>query len=125
MEKLAVAVLSICLIAAGLTHIFDNLYFGLLPYHFVPDWINFYWSMLGVIDLLAVYLLTKNRKIGLSIALIIMVSNVAINSYAYYVLESISTSFPLQIQTLFLGFCFGVTPWLWQSSTSEEDTLLS
>ncbi|WP_278405072.1 hypothetical protein [Pseudoalteromonas ruthenica] len=114
MEKIAVWVLCICLSLAGATHIFDNLYYGFLPYVFVPKWINIYWSLLGILDFLVVILLLKYRKLGLLSILVLMLSNVAVNSFVLYYLKAIQTSFPLQTQTLFLGICIGVTPWLWE-----------
>ena len=117
MDRVVIFVLCICLFIAGATHIFDNLYYGFLPYKFAPEWINFYWTVLAVIDIVAVYLLVKHRNVGLMLTLIIMFSDVAINSFAFYYLSIVSDSFALQLQTLFLGFCIGSSIWLWQPNT--------
>lgn len=102
------------LVVGGATHVFDNIYFGLLPYRFAPDWLNIYWSSLGLLDFLAVLLLWKKRKLGILLTIAIMVSNVAINSLALHSLGVFSESLPLQIQSLFLGFCLGSAYLLWQ-----------
>ncbi|MCX2801509.1 hypothetical protein [Microbulbifer thermotolerans] len=115
MEKITIGILCVCLAGAGSTHIFDNIYFGLFPYQFAPKWINVYWSLLGLLDFFSVFLLLKYRNLGLLFVLIIMVSNVGINSFSLYSLKVISSSIPLQAQTFFFGVVIGVTPWLWKS----------
>lgn len=120
MERVVVFVLCLCLLIGGATHIFDNLYYGFLPYKFVPQWINIYWTALAVVDIVAVYLLIKYRNAGLLLTLAIMFSDVAINSIAFYSLNVISDSSALQLQTLFLGFCIGSSIWLWQSKTKTN-----
>ncbi|MDP2561515.1 hypothetical protein [Psychrobium sp. 1_MG-2023] len=115
MEKIVLRLLCLCLIVAGSTHVFDNIYYGLFPYQFVPTWINIYWSLLGVLDYCVVLLLLKYRKIGLVAVLVLMATNVAINSFVLYSLEALESSIALQTQTLFLGFCIGVVPWLWKT----------
>ncbi|MEZ7204892.1 hypothetical protein [Pseudoalteromonas sp. DY56-GL79] len=117
MDRVVVWVLCFCLFIGGGTHIFDNVVYGFLPYEFAPQWVNIYWTALAVIDLVAVFLLVKYRRAGIALTLLIMLSDVAINSFAFYTLNIISDSFPLQLQTLFLGFCIGASIWLWQSNS--------
>ncbi len=114
MEKIVVFVLCLCLFIGGANHIFDNLYYGFLPYKYAPLWVNIYWTSLAVMDLLAVYLLVKYRKAGLVLTLVIMFSDVAINSTVGSSIEVILAGMNLQLQTLFLGFCIGSSGWLWQ-----------
>ena len=120
MDRVVIFVLCICLFIGGATHIFDNLYYGFLPYKFVPEWINIYWTALAFIDIVAVYLLVKCRNAGLVLTLVIMLSDVVINSFAFYSLNVISDSSALQLQTLFLGFCIGSSIWLWQSNNKAN-----
>ena len=115
MKKVCLFIWCLCLFVAGATHVFDNIYFGFLPYRFAPDWLNIYWSSLAILDLLAVFLLIKYRNLGIILTLCIMVSNIVINSIAVYWLHVISERLPLQLQTLFLGFCLGSAYWLWES----------
>ncbi|WP_245921693.1 hypothetical protein [Bowmanella denitrificans] len=118
--KVILAIWCLCLMLGGATHIFDNLYFGLLPYKFVPSWLNAYWSALGVLDLVAVLLLLKWRKPGILLTLGIMLSDVTINSIAFYSLGVLPESWPLQLQTLFLGFCLGSAWLLWKPASMPE-----
>lgn len=106
-SKIVLAVWCIGLVIGGATHVFDNLYFGFLPYGFAPLWLNLYWSALGIIDFIAVFLLLKHRTLGVWFTLVLMLSNVVINSVALYSLEVITEAWPLQFQTLFFGFCLG------------------
>lgn len=120
MDRIVIFVLCLCLFIGGATHIFDNLYYGFLPYKFVPQRINIYWTALAVVDIVAVYLLVKYRNAGLVLTLAIMFSDVIINSIAFYSLNVISDSYALQLQTLFLGFCIGSSIWLWQSKNKAN-----
>lgn len=65
-----------------------------------------------MLDLLAIYLLFKSKKLGVLLTLTIMISGVFVNSLAYYSLNVISDPLSLQLQTLFLGFCIGSSLWL-------------
>ncbi|MEK0161108.1 hypothetical protein WLQ65_18530 [Pseudoalteromonas piscicida] len=118
--KIILCIWCVCLIVGGATHIFDSVYFGLLPYKFVPLWLNIYWSALGVIDLVAVFLLLKYRLQGVLLTLAIMLSNVIVNSIAYYSLEVISDAWSLQLQTLFFGFCLGSAFLLWRTGVVKQ-----
>jgi hypothetical protein len=113
--KIILGIWCACLIVGGATHIFDHIYFGLLPYKFAPLWLNIYWSALGVLDLLAVFFLLKYRLQGILLTLSIVLSNVLVNSIAYYSLGVISDAWSLQLQTLFFGFCLGSAFLLWRA----------
>ncbi|MEL0639241.1 hypothetical protein V6260_01300 [Pseudoalteromonas aliena] len=117
-DKVAVMIMSICLSIGASTHILDNINFGFLPYRFAPQWMNFYWTSLGLLDLFAVLLLIKYRKAGVLLTFLIMISDVYVNSLAYYSLNIIIDPIALQLQTLFLGFCVGSSLWLWNRSES-------
>lgn len=58
-------------------------------------------------DFVAVFLLLKHRTLGVWFTLVLMLSNVVINSIALYSLEVITEAWPLQFQTLFFGFFLG------------------
>ena len=115
MDKFVLFLLCLCLTVDGVIHIYDNIVDGFLPYDFAPGWLNMYWSALGLLDLLAVYLLIKHRRTGLVLLLLIMLSSVGFNSYAHYGLGVLESSGQLQWQTLLLGFSIGVSIWLWNS----------
>lgn len=120
MDKFVVFILCLCLTVGGVTHIYDNIVDGFLPYHFAPAWLNLYWSALGIADLLAVYLLIKHRRSGLILLLFILLTSVGFNSYAHYGLGILENAGKLQWQTLLLGFSIGVSFWLWNSQKNRH-----
>lgn len=77
---------------------------------------NVYWTALAVLDPLAAVLLIRARRAGLALALAIMVSDVAVNSYALYGLGLPFAVWALQLQTLFFGFLLGAAGFLWEKA---------
>lgn len=114
MGKMLLAILCICFFTGAATHIHHNAVFGIFPYSFAPVWMNAYWTLLGLFDLLVVYLLIYKLRAGLILGLLIMFSDVAINSYAYYVLDILSDVLSLQLQSIFLGFTIASSIALWK-----------
>ncbi|EQL88057.1 putative membrane protein [Vibrio parahaemolyticus NIHCB0757] len=104
----------------GVVHLYDNIVDGFLPYDFAPRWLNIYWSALGLLDLLAVYLLVKHRRVGLVLMLLILMTNVIFSSHAHYTLEILDNNVALQMKTLFLGFSLGVSIWLWNARKHQQ-----
>jgi hypothetical protein len=105
-----------CSLAVGAAeHWLDIFRSGFFPYTFAPQAINIFWTALAFVDVLAVYLLLRHLRLGLTLTLIIMVLDVGINSYAAYGLDLFPHSWlwPLQLQTLFLGFSLGSAGFLW------------
>jgi hypothetical protein len=100
---------AICLTGAGLNHARDIVNGGWLPYTSVPTAVNWYWTSLTALDLLAATLLFIQPKAGLLLTLVIIVSDVGINSYVRYSVRSEGWygEVSLQLQTLFLGFVLG------------------
>jgi uncharacterized membrane protein len=120
MDKFVVFLLCLFLTIGGVVHIYDNIVNGLLPYDFAPRWLNIYWSLLGILDLLAVYLLIRYRRVGIILMLVILGTNVIFNTHALYTLEILDNRTALQLKTLFLGFSIGVSIWLWNSSQNRQ-----
>ncbi len=120
MDKFVVFLLCIFLTIGGVIHLYDNVVDGLLPYDFAPRWLNIYWSLLGVLDLLAVFLLIRYRRVGLILMLAILLTNVIFNSHAQYSLELFNNPTALQMKTLFLGFAIGVSIWLWNARQNRQ-----
>ena len=54
--------------------------------------------------------------LGLVLALAIMVSDVAVNSYALHGLDLPFAVWALQLQTLFFGFLLGAAGFLWEKN---------
>ena len=112
-RRITVFVLAGSLTIGAAFHWIDIYQAGFLPYKAAPLAINIFWTMLAVVDLLAAYLLVRQRKLGLILTLVIMVMDVGVNSYAAYELDLFSAFWPLQLQTLFLGFSLGSVGFLW------------
>ncbi|EPI4953868.1 TPA: hypothetical protein ACX3EJ_003492 [Vibrio parahaemolyticus] len=120
MDKFVVFLLCLFMTIGGVVHLYDNIVDGFLPYDFAPRWLNIYWSALGLLDLLAVYLLVKHRRVGLVLMLLILMTNVIFSSHAHYTLEILDNNVALQMKTLFLGFSLGVSIWLWNARKHQK-----
>ncbi|EGR3146025.1 hypothetical protein DLH80_10420 [Vibrio parahaemolyticus] len=120
MDKFVVFLLCLFMTIGGVVHLYDNIVDGFLPYDFAPRWLNIYWSALGLLDLLAVYLLVKHRRVGLVLMLLILMTNVIFSSHAHYTLEILENNVALQMKTLFLGFSLGVSIWLWNARKHQQ-----
>ena len=109
------AVQVVCFVGAGLNHARDIWQGGWLPYEAAPLPMNAYWTALAPLDLLAAGLLLTRPKAGVAVALLIMVSDVAVNSYAHYGLgfRGWYGDLALQLQSTFLGFVVGAAPLVW------------
>ncbi len=120
MDKFVVFLLCLFMTIGGVVHLYDNIVDGFLLYDFAPRWLNIYWSALGLLDLLAVYLLVKHRRVGLVLMLLILMTNVIFSSHAHYTLEILDNNVALQMKTLFLGFSLGVSIWLWNARKHQQ-----
>ncbi|EGR0621518.1 hypothetical protein E7Y15_07205 [Vibrio parahaemolyticus] len=120
MDKFVVFLLCLFMTIGGVVHLYDNIVDGFLPYDFAPRWLNIYWSALGLLDLLSVYLLVKHRRVGLVLMLLILMTNVIFSSHAHYTLEILDNNVALQMKTLFLGFSLGVSIWLWNARKHQQ-----
>ncbi|HAS6997073.1 TPA: hypothetical protein I7280_19690 [Vibrio parahaemolyticus] len=120
MDKFVVFLLCLFMTIGGVVHLYDNIVDGFLPYDFAPRWLNIYWSALGLLDLLAVYLLVKHRRVGLVLMLLILMTNVIFSSHAHYTLEILDNNVALQMKTMFLGFSLGVSIWLWNARKHQQ-----
>lgn len=104
-----------CFVGAGLNHAHDLWLGGWLPYMPAPLPMNVYWSLLTVLDPLTAALLFWRPRAGMVLAVLIMISDVAVNSYGKYGLGygGLVGDASLQLQTLFLGFVVGTVPFAW------------
>jgi len=91
---------------------------GWLPYDWAPLPLNVFWTTLVAWDPLAAGLLLWRPRVGVALALLLMVVDVAVNSSVTYGLGSVDwyANVPLQLQTLFLGFVAGAAPLIWLSA---------
>jgi membrane protein HdeD len=115
------AIYAVCLLGAGLNHAHDLWQGGWLPYRMAPLLLNWYWTSLTLLDSLAVVFLLVKPRIGSLLTLAIIVSDVAVNSYAIYALGNSGwySLASLQLQTLFLGFVLGSFPFLWRNYAQD------
>jgi membrane protein HdeD len=101
-EQVIAMVFAACLLGACATHVRDLLRHGWLPYRFAPLSLNVYWTCLTFLDVLASLLLFWSFRVGLFLVLLIMVSDVAVNSLATLELGLHLHLLPLLLQVLFL-----------------------
>ena len=116
--QITLVVLCVCFAIGGINHVLDIVHGGLLPYDMVPTSINVYWTSLALLDFVTVGLLWLHKRSGLVCALAVMISDVVINTYVYFFLDTEFGFVPLQLQTLFLGFLLGCVAFLWSEQQS-------
>lgn len=113
-QRLALGVYVACFSVGTYTHLLAVRHHGWRPHPFAPDAMNVFWTALTVLDPAVVLaLLSGWRRSGLSLALAIMVADVAVNSYAHYGLGISGFEAALQMQTAFAGFVLGSITFLW------------
>lgn len=97
-----------CFALGALSHALDFLTGGWRPYDIAPLPIEVFWSSLVAIDLVIMaILLFDYRRLGGSLALAVMLTDVAVNTYALKVLDLEILVLPLVMQSIFLGFILG------------------
>src|SRR5262245_4975067 len=85
--RVLLAVQALCFLGAALQHARDIWQGGWLPYPFVPLAVNGFWTALVFLDPLAAALLLIRPRAGVVLALLIMLTDVGVNSYVKYGLE--------------------------------------
>lgn len=85
-------------------------------------WQNVFWTSLTVLDALAVLLLMRRPWVGVRLAVLIMLADVAVNVFSVrqgmFELRALS---PLLGQVAFLGFVLGSAPFLLRHGQRERD----
>ncbi len=113
-QRLVVGALIVGFVIGTSTHVLQIVNRGWVVFADAPIWMNVYWTSLTFLDPLAAMLLLRARRAGLALALAIMLSDVAVNSYGLYGLDLPSAVWALQLQTLFGGFLLGAVGFLWE-----------
>jgi len=114
--KVLFAVYALCFLWGTKNHVVDLWHGGFLPYTYAPLAFNIYWTSLTLLDPLAVFLLFVLPYHGMVLAVAIMVSDIAVNLYAAYVLFP-ATMMPdttLLSQIAFGIFLFVTVPMAWK-----------
>jgi hypothetical protein len=113
-QRIALAVYIVCFAVGTVSHALDFWVLGLRPYSWGPPLLEAFWSSLVLLDPAAAgLLLLGKRRAGLVLAAIIMVCDVAANSYAFFVLGIEGFAIALPLQAAFLGFVLGSIGFLW------------
>lgn len=80
---MSVVVVAVVLLAVGtVTHVGDLLRDGWTPYPWAPRWLNVYWTSLALLDTAVALLLLAGRRIGVDLAMAIMITDLTANAYA-------------------------------------------
>jgi hypothetical protein len=119
--KIFFVIYMLCFLWATKNHILDIWRGGFLPYSYAPLAFNIYWTSLTLLDPLAIVLLYYLPYHGMVLAVLIMVSDIAVNLYATYSFgnSDIFSDRLLQLQILFGIFLFLTVPILWKKVTAS------
>ena len=111
-----------CFGAGTYNHARDFLTYGLRPYNSGPPLLEVFWTSLILLDLLAIaMLLSRFKRLGLSLAAAIMIADVTANTYALVVLNMPDFGLAVPLQATFLGFVLGSLPFVWPRKVSAQD----
>jgi hypothetical protein len=120
-QRIALAVYIAWFTIGTVTHALDFWALGLRPYSWGPPILEAFWSSLVVLNPAAAGLLLFGKhRAGLVLAAIIMVCDVAANSYAFFVLGIEGFAIALPLQAAFLGFVLGSIGFLWPDRATHS-----
>lgn len=112
----------VCFAIGGINHGRDFLAYGPRPYSWGPPLLEAFWTALIFLDSAVVILLLRGeRRAGLALAAVVMILDVAANSYAAFVLAVPGFGVALPLQSAFLGFVLGSIVFLWRPVTTLQD----
>ncbi len=115
-------VYAICFAIGVLSHAKDFALYGARPYDVAPLPIEVFWSSLILIDaLMVVILLSRHKRLGCYIALLVMMADVSINTYALLSLNIESLAGPLVLQSIFLGVILGSIGFLTDQHSAPQN----
>lgn len=104
----------------ALSHARDFVMNGMRPYNIAPLPIELFWTSLILIDVCVVLiLLSRHKRIGCQLALLVMLIDVLINSYATIVLKFDFLVWSLVVQSILLGFILGSIWWVVGQKVSQ------
>lgn len=119
--NIIVAIYAICFAVGSLSHAKDFVDYGWRPYSAAPLPFEIFWSSLVLVDLVVVVLLlSKFRRLGIYLALLVMLADVSINTYATVILNEVLV-WKVVLQAIFLGFILGSIGFLSPSSKVNYD----
>ena len=119
--RYALGIYVACFGIAVLTHAFDFVQRGWLPYRLGPLPLRAFWNALIALDAAIVLLLLMGRlRSGLVLALTVITLDVAANTYGMVGLGLPGFEVPLLFQTAVLGFVFGTIAFVWPGNPAAE-----
>jgi hypothetical protein len=104
-------------------HLIDIQRDGLLGYNYVPLPINIYWTLLTILDPLAIILLLFFPFLGMALSVLIMATDLAVNisvTLYYYMQTSNFSDGGLFLQIAFGLFLFVTVPFTWKRIKSSS-----
>jgi hypothetical protein len=110
----------VCFLIGASTHARDIWEGGWLPYHAMPLPFNMFWTALLPLDLLVAAWIWMKRRMAVVIGVLIMISDVAVNSYLVYGEGHRAMESSLVLQILFMFFVLLTAPLLWSTSDSKK-----
>ena len=103
-QRIALYLVALGFAFGAATHALDFVHFGWWPYRFGPPLLNVFWNALVVLDAAVVVLiLTGWRAAGLAVASVVMIADVAANTYAWLGLGFGAFAISVPLQSAFLG----------------------
>jgi len=116
-SRVVLAIYVACFGVGAFNHARDFLVYGWRPYSWGPLLLEALWTLLVLLDLLAIALiLSRFRRSGLVLAAAIMIFDVMANTYALVVLAIPAFGLAVSLQATFLGFVLGSLPFVWPGS---------
>ena len=112
--KIILVIYSIGFLVGTSTHVLGIIHHGFLA-HQAPLLFNLYWNSSTLLDPLTILLLWTRIRLGVGLAVLIMVTDIGINTYAYisgYLSEPVPNTapMPLFMQSLFGVFVLTTSP---------------
>ncbi|MDF1767369.1 hypothetical protein [Maricaulis sp.] len=100
------------------THLMDIFSRGIFAYTYAPFWMNAFWTSLTLLDPLVVALLLLVRRAGIVLGGMVMVADLAINTYAGTLPAMAPGSYQFVLQWIFGLFVFATAGRLWPAPRS-------
>lgn len=119
-ERITIGVLVAGFAVGTVTHTLHLVTIGWIVFDDAPTWMNVYWTTLTALDPLAAVLLIRRPPVGRALGAAIILSDVAINSYALYGLALPFGFLSLQLQSLFCGCLLGAVGFLTARRDARE-----
>ncbi len=102
------------------THILDLVEGGFETYAEFPTALRLFWVSLVVLDPITVVLLLLHRRVGIVLALTVILADIAVN-WTVFVTVSGNPLFGVVNQTVFAAFLLATTPMLWRSFRTRRE----